>query len=430
MTASPLPPPPPGGRSVLFLQGLATAFFARLGAALAARGHRVHRVNFNAGDRLFWPRPGAIDFNGRPADWPGALDRLLAERTVTDLVLFSDCRPLHAAAIPVARARGCAVHVFEEGYLRPGWITLERDGVNAHSTLPRDPAWYIAEARALPPEPPEAHLGGRFLRRAAEDVAYNTAALLGRRRFPHWRTHRPLHPFHEYAGWVLRGARRPLTRPLSALRLRRLAAGEAPYYVFPLQLDGDYQIRHHSPYASLREAITEVVGSFARHAPREARLVVKGHPLDNGLTPWGLVTRRAARAAGVADRVDFVAEAPFGPLLGPARGIVTVNSTAGGQGLDTGKPVVALGRALYDMPGLTWQGGLDAYWTAAGPPDPALVAAFRRVLIDRCLIRGGFFSEAGIRIGVAAAVARLEGRRAGAIGAEAAAAAPRLASAA
>ncbi|MBW8271477.1 capsule biosynthesis protein [Caldovatus aquaticus] len=404
-----LAPPRPVRRCFLFLQGPASAFFARLGAALAGRGHGVLRVNFNAGDRLFWPHPGALDFTGRPQDWPPALGRILRRHAVTDLVLFSDCRPLHEAAIPVARAAGCAVHVFEEGYLRPGWITLEEGGVNARSPLPRDPAWFREQARHLPPEPPEVNLSGRFLRRAAEDVAYNLAALAGRRRFPHWRTHRPWHPLHEYLGWLRRGLCRPLARAASARRLRRLAEDPAPFWLLPLQLDGDYQIRRHSPYASMRQVILEVVASFARAAPPGTRLVIKGHPLDNGLVRWGAVVREAARAAGLpADRVVYLGETLLGPLLGPARGVVTVNSTAGLQALSAGKPVVTLGHALYDMPGLTWQGRLDAFWTRAGPPDAALVDAFRRVLVARSLVRGGFFSEAGIRAGVEGAVRRLE----------------------
>lgn len=407
--AAPLPLNLPR-RCFLFLQGPASAFFARLGEALASRGHGVLRVNFNAGDRLFWPHPGALDFAGRPQDWPEVLEHILRRHAVTDLVLFSDCRPLHEAAIPVARAFGCAVHVFEEGYLRPGWITLEEGGVNARSPLPRDPAWFREEARHLPPEPPEVNLSGSFLRRAAEDVAYTLVALSGRRGFPHWRTHRPWHPLHEYLGWLSRGLRRPMARAASAWRLRRVLAEEhVPYWLLPLQLDGDYQIRRHSPYDSMRQVIFEVVGSFARAAPSGTRLVVKGHPLDNGLVRWGAVVRQAARAAGLpADRALYLGEAPFGPLLGPARGVVTVNSTAGLQALAAGKPVVTLGHALYDLPGLTWQGRLDAFWTDAGAPDAALVDAFRRVLVARSLIRGGFFSEAGIRAGVESAIRRLE----------------------
>jgi capsular polysaccharide export protein len=395
-------------RSFLFLQGLATHLFARLGDALVKRGHAVHRVNFNAGDRLFWRRPNATDFTGRPEDWPAALVALMQAHRVTDLVMFSDCRPLHVAAIEVARRRGIDAWVFEEAYLRPGYITLEQGGVNANSPLPRDPARIRAMAQGLPPAAPETLSGGSFLRRASDDVRYNIANLLGRGRFPHWRTHRQWNAFHEYAGWLWRGARRPVLRAGARRRLAALQAWPGPVYVLPLQLEGDFQLRLHSPFASLRDAIELIVRSFAAHAPRNAALAVKGHPLDNGLTDWGRVAQRTAAEAGVADRLLWLPELPFGPVLAPAAGVVTVNSTAGLQSLREGKRVVVLGRALYDMPGLTFQGGLDRFWTEASPPDPALVDALRRVLAAQCLIRGGFFHEDGINEAVTNAAARLD----------------------
>src|SRR6201984_3843285 len=63
------------GRGFLFLQGMATRFFERLGQALIERGHAVYRVNFNGGDRAFWRLPGAVDFCGRPGEWPEVLER-------------------------------------------------------------------------------------------------------------------------------------------------------------------------------------------------------------------------------------------------------------------------------------------------------------------------------------------------------------------
>jgi capsular polysaccharide export protein len=395
-------------RSFLVLQGLATHFFVRLGDALAARGHAVHRVNFNAGDRLFWRRPNATDFAGLPEDWPAALDALVAAHGVTDLLMFSDCRARHVEAIALARRRGIAAWVFEEAYLRPGYITLEQGGVNANSPLPRDPARILAMARGLPPAAPETASGGSFLRRASDDVRYSIANLAGRRAFPHWRTHRQWNAFHEYAGWVWRGLRRPLRQAAARRRLAALQAWPGPVFVLPLQLEGDFQLRLHSPFASLRDAIGRIVASFAAHAPADALLAVKGHPLDNGLTDWGRVAERAAAAAGVAERLLWLPELPFGPVLAPAAGVVTVNSTAGLQSLREGKPVVVLGRALYDMPGLTFQGGLDRFWTEAAPPDARLVEALRRVLAAQCLIRGGFFHEAGIDEAVGNAVDRLE----------------------
>jgi capsular polysaccharide export protein len=395
-------------RSFLFLQGLATHLFVRLGDALAARGHAVHRVNFNPGDALFWKRPTASDYTGTDEAWPAALAALIAVHGVTDILMFSDCRPRHAAAVRQAKACGIRCWIFEEAYLRPGYITLERDGVNAHSPLPRDPRQILAMARGLPPAVPETQSGGSFLRRASDDVRYNLHNLALRRRFPHWRTHRPWNPFHEYAGWLMRGARRPWRVAAARRRLARVQSWRGPVFVLPLQLEGDYQLRLHSPFAGLGEAIATIVASFATHAPRDALLAVKGHPLDNGLTDWGRFVMRRAAEAGVADRLAWLPELPFGPVLAPAAGVVTVNSTAGLQALREGKPVVVLGKALYDLPGLTFQHGLDRFWTGAAPPDPALVDALRRVLAAHCLIRGGFFSEAGITEAVGNAVARLE----------------------
>ena len=401
-----------GGRSFLFLQGLATEFFVRLGDALILRGHSVRRVNFNAGDALFWQRSGSFDYTGQPADWPRLLDGLILAHGVTDLVVFGDCAPLHAAAIPVAQLRGATIWVFEDGYLRPGYATLEQDGVNGNSALPRDPQRLLRLAAALPPAMPETRSSHSLRRRALDDIRYTWANLLGRGRFPHWRTHRPWNPFREYAGWAWRGLWRPPVMLGARLRQRRILAQTRPIFLFPLQLEGDTQIRIWSPFHSMAEAVEQVIGSFARCAPLGAQLIVKGHPLDNGLVSWNGLTRRLAKRHGVADRVHYLSEVAYTPLLAASRGVVTVNSTAGLQALREGKPVVTLGTAIYDLPGLTWQKGLDSFWIEATPPDMTLVDALRRVLAAHCLIRGGFFGEEQIRVGIECAVERMTVREA------------------
>ena len=133
---------PTARRRFLFLQGPIGPFFSRLGQRLSRDGHAVHRINLHGGDRLFWRLPGALDYRGDGADWPQFFSECVSHWHVTDLLLFGDCRPLHRAAIEVAAARGIRVHVFEEGYLRPNWVTLEEGGVNANSSLERDPQRY------------------------------------------------------------------------------------------------------------------------------------------------------------------------------------------------------------------------------------------------------------------------------------------------
>ena len=94
-------------------------------------------INISGGDLRDWP-DGAVDFRGHFSEWPAYADRYLRQHEVTDILLFGDCRPYHVSALGIAELRNVRTHVLEEGYLRPDWMTLEREGVNAHSTLGRD----------------------------------------------------------------------------------------------------------------------------------------------------------------------------------------------------------------------------------------------------------------------------------------------------
>ncbi len=395
-------------RGFLFLQGMATRFFERLGRTLADRGHAVHRVNFNGGDRAFWRLPGAVDFGGREHEWPEFLERLVVGRGISDIILFGDCRPLHRAAIRFAETRLLRLHVVEEGYLRPDWITFEEGGVNGHSSLPRDPGWYRERARSLPAWQDPPPVPGSFRRRAVEDVLFTMASMAGVWRFPYYATHRPYHQLIEYAGWLRRLALKRQAERRAAAAIEGLPDGPDPLFFFPLQLDCDYQVRVHSPFRAMHLAIEHVLSSFAAHAPRAARLIVKLHPLDSGLVDWTALTGHLAVELGIADRVTVLDGGDLGKMLTRKPAVVTVNSTVGSLALACGLPVIALGKAVYDIAGLTFQGELREFWTAPTPPDAALFDAFRRVLAARCLIPGSFFNETGLTIAVDAAVERLE----------------------
>ena len=399
---------PLASRNILLLQGLMGPLFRRLGQALRRDGYGVHKVNFNGGDRLFWRLPNGIDYRGSPTEWPAALASLIADRQITDVVLFGDCRPMHMAAISVCRDLHIPVHVFEEGYIRPDWVTLELGGVNGHSTLPRDPAWYRAEAAALPPAPEHLPVPSSFRRRATEGLLYNAADVLTRWRYPYWENHRPWHPLVEGMGWT----RRLLRRKVAAARTQEvLAAIEAsgdPYMIFPLQLDSDAQIRLHSSFAGIADALRLVIASFAANAPPEMRLVVKEHPLDNGVRDWRHETAALAELYGLSDRVDYLEGGDIVAVAQRSRGMVTINSTSGTLALALDVPVIALGEAVYDIEDITFQGPLDDFWRDPGTPDAETFAAFRRVLIDRCLVAGGFFSEEALAKLIPGVIARIE----------------------
>lgn len=392
----------------LFLQGQISHFFAELGCALYRRGHAVHRIHFNSGDARFWALPGAVSFRGTAADWPDFFTARLAEWGITDVILFGDCRPRHVMAISLARARGMRVHVFEEGYLRPDFVTLERDGVNGHSPLPRDAAFYRQAALRLPVAVRPQSIQASFLRRAVEDIAYNLVALLGRWRFAASGTHRPWSPFTEYLVGARRFPLKLLTRRSTVEKANAIATAGRPYFLFPLQLDADTQIRFHADVGGMAGAIARVLDSFAAQADAATRLVITEHPLDYGPVDMRDVVRAQVQRLGLKERVVFLRGGSPECLLRQACGVVVVNSTMGIAALAAGVPVLTLGRALYDLPGLTAQQGLDAFWSAPPVPDAELFDAFRRVLTARTQINGGFHSRQGIALAVQGAVVRLE----------------------
>lgn len=398
-------------RRFLFLQSVPGPFMHQLGRALAARGHGVSRVNFNGGDKLDWPALPSIDFTQRPADWPAFLQRRLLEDAPTDMVLTGDCRPLHKVAIELARRRGIAVHVFEEGYFRPDWVTLELGGVNGYSRLPRSAAAYQVAADLLPPQKPATHVPPKVGSRVRFCVPYAMACMGLWPRFPHYATHRGWSLPHEAWGWIKRAIRSPLARWRSDAAVRRAFDAKGGFFVLPIQMDNDSQILCHSELGGMMHAIRLVVGSFARHAPADAMLAVKEHPLDNGIIDWRGVTRAAARDAGIPDRVVSIEDCDLQHLLDHARGMVTINSTSATFALATGVPVIALGRAVYDLPGLTHQGTLESFWRDPVYPDPDLFDAFRRVVPHACLLRGDFFTAEGVSRAVADALPRLEACR-------------------
>lgn len=390
-------------RCFLFLQGPPGPFFRQLGDALRCAGHAVLRVNFNGGDRLDWRAP-AIHFRQGAEAWPDAVETLIQRHKVTDLVLFGDCRPLHRAAISVAAEHRVTVHVFEEGYVRPDWVTLEQNGVNGHSPLPRDAEYYCRTAIRLAPVPALPPVPASFTQRAREAFAYYGASTALALRFRHYRSHRPFRVPVEAAGWLRRFARHPLARWRSR-RVRRALA--ASYFAVPLQLDSDYQLRVHSPFEGMESAIGAILASFAAHAPAGPMLVFKEHPLDNGLHNWRKWIGARAAELGIADRVRYLEHADIAPLVAHAQGVVTVNSTTGTLALAAGVPVKVLGRAVYDVPGITHQGPLDGFWAAPGQPQVEIFAAFRRVLAHHCLLRGGFSSREGRALLIEPAVTRM-----------------------
>ncbi len=388
------------GKRFLLLQGPHGPFFARLRRMLVRSGAEVWRVGFNRGDHVFWPdRASYIPYRGRAEDWPATLDALLAEKGITDLVLYGDTRPIHARAVALAKARGLTVHVFEEGYLRPYWITYERGGSNGHSRLMETSVAAMREALAqadmdLPDAPAR---WGDMRQHMFWGALYHWFVLTGFWTYREFRPHRALTVRQEF--WLY--CKRLALLPAHALERRiaqwRIRFGGFPYHLVILQLEHDASFREHSPFATMSEFLALVTEGFARGAPPHHHLVFKAHPLEDGRVPVKQEIARLARQHGVTGRVHFVRGGKLAVLLNHARSALTVNSTAGQQALWRGLPLRAFGRAVYSKPEFVSTQPAERFFAQPSRPDTRAYRDYRHYLLETSQVAGGFYSSRGRR---------------------------------
>lgn len=378
------------GRRVLMLQGPIGPFFCRLSRDFENIGAFVFKVNFNGGDWLFYLRH-SISYRGTLEEWPAFFENIVIEHRIDDVLLFGDCRPVHLAIRKIAMKRNIRIGVFEEGYVRPDYVTFELFGVNANSSLPRKADFYLN--RALCSLPPHENVGKTYWHMAVWAVLYYLASAILTPLFPHYVHHRPL-TLMELFPWIRSVWRKLYYRGKEQEIHGYLTKGlGGRYFLVPLQVHSDSQLLVHSEFDSVHDFIKGVVDSFTRHAPQEFLLVIKHHPLDRGYYDYSRLIRDLAKVYHIENRLFYIHDQHLPSLIKNARGIVVVNSTVGYSALLHGKPVKCLGAAFYDIAGLTFQGTLDQFWLNATTAKPArpLFQSFHKYMITRSQLNGSFY---------------------------------------
>jgi len=394
-------------RSFLLLQGVSSPFFSRLATALIEQGHRVHKVSFNAGDAVYWLPRTSTWFGQDLSVLPEFLHKLYAKHGITDQVVFGDRRPVHVAALKQARLNSVRNHVFEEGYFRPNLVTLEREGVNARSQLPRSTEWFVRAAQRIPTQPLLKNFNSRLRLRALHDIAYQASGVLNRLLFPKYRSHQNMSAVVEYAGYIQRSRLLKLLAPVHTRVIENLIAQRTPYFFVPLQLNSDSQVRDHERFHTMQLMLKHVLQSFAQYAPAGTLLVIKNHPLDTGWEHYDRVVLNLEQQFGLTDRVLYVETGDLATLLKHAKGTVTLNSTVGYVSLEQGCPTLCLGDPQYNLPGLTNQQNLAQFWGMPVAPEAELFQSFKRVVVHSTQVYGGFYCPPSIAQAVQGSCERL-----------------------
>lgn len=392
-------------RRILLLQSPLGDFFAKLSDWLAQGGSQVYKINLNQGDELFYPnhRANTHQYTGTLADFEQYLCEFVAQHGIDAVVCFGDNRPYHRIAKYVCQAQPeISFWVFEEGYFRPFWVTLEQDGVNAYSPLPRDAHFFARQVSQLKQkfyQEPTSVKGG-FLPMAKLAIRYYWAMYLGRKKFPYYQHHRFHEIRHYIKTWTISGLRRAYYALAERSFEQKIKQGQfGRFFVLPLQVFNDSQIRIHSDFPSVREFMVHVLESFAHHAPDDTQLLIKHHPMDRGFVDYyDDIQTVIAKYPHLIGRIHYVHDVPLPVFLRYGVGMVTLNSTSGLSALIHNMPVKVLGRAHYDMANLTDQQNLADFWHKPQKPNATLFEAYRLYHVNITQISGSYYSQVNLPV--------------------------------
>lgn len=380
---------------ILLLQGPLGPFFADFADWLRqTHGKEVFKVNFNGGDQLFYPETEQVfNYTQSKVAFEDYVIQLLEAHQIDAVVCFGDCRAYHRIAKQVCEKHRNkpAFWVFEEGYLRPHYITFEKSGVNGFSLLSKHPDVYRNAYIHLPvPMPPETVASG-FRPMAWQATRYYIALYRQRGQFPYYRHHRQNKFWVYAAAWVRSGLKKVYCHYSEQSFIKKIRRGDlGDFFVVPLQVHNDSQVRVHSDIKSVAAFLRTVLFSFSRHAPMTSQLVIKHHPMDRGFVNYQKLIQKFIRHYHLEGRIHYVFDVPLPELMRQGKGMVLLNSTSGLSAMIHHMPVKVLGHAHYDMAGLTDQQPLATFWHVPVPPNSTLFNAYRLYLLHRTQLNGNF----------------------------------------
>lgn len=377
------------GKNVLLLQGPVGTFFHRLAIKMEKNKTKVFKLNFNGGDFLFYPSGKRCKCDEK--DLENFYENFFKEKKTDAIVMYNDCRLIHAKAIKVAKELGIGIWIFEEGYLRPYCITFEKDGVNANSSLPRDKNFYLSCNISTKESIKEIPGGFKFM--AFSTFLYWFFSFLLAPFFNNKLHHRTLYPF-EFLFWFRSLYRKYLYKFTEKKLNQKIYSLEKKYFLAILQVYNDTQIKHHYK-KSIEEFIEELILSFANHARAKSYLVFKHHPMDRGYRNYSKLINGLSQKYHVEGRIFYVHDTYLPTLLKNALGCITINSTVGLSAILEGCPTKVCGNAFYNFEGLAYPKKLQFFWREAHAykPNPSLVINFKNYLLNTNQFNGNFYKN-------------------------------------
>lgn len=374
-------------KNILLLQGPIGPFFNYFAKKLSLQNNRIFKINFNGGDFIFYPFK-SVNYTKSFKNYKDFIKEFYLKNNIEIIFCYNDTRKIHKCAIEIAKELDIEVYVFEEGYLRPNFITLEKDGVNANSKMSKDANFYKKynfknkEINNL--------LKYSFYKMCFYTFIYYLFSFIFSFYFNNKNHHRTLKPSESFY-WIRHYIRLKKYKISDA----KISLENKKYFLCVLQVFNDTQVKIHYEKKCIKKFIISVIKSFIKNADNNTYLVFKHHPMDIGYVDYSKVMKKFAKKFNIEDKIIYLHSGHLPTLLTNASGCVVANSTVGLSSIAYSCPTIVLAKAIYNIEGLAYQDTLDSFWSNALKfnVDKQLYEKYKNYLLNTNQINGSFYED-------------------------------------
>ena len=375
----------------LFLTGPIGTFFARLSNYLEDNKVRTYKISFPLYEYGF-PKSRLIKFDQDIYLFKNYLKKIIIDKEIKHIFMYGNVLIPHRQALVLVEELKeediyVNTHIFELGYLRPNFVTLESKGINYSSSFIKSREFYLKQDLYKFFPIPKKHARFR-IRKIWKTISFINHSFKNYKivNKEHKLQPKPIYIWYQIKGFFLKYYFR-----LNEYKIKKKCFVEDKFFIVILQVSTDSQITEGSDIKHNKSFIYKVIKDFAK-ANIDCNLVFKHHPRDRGYTNYLRQIEKLSQEFGVHNKVFYLHDCFLSKIFqnSNCKGTVLINSTVGYQSLYHSVPLKSLGIAPYNMEGLSDQKNLVSFFKNPLTVDRLLFNKFYKYILENSQINGNF----------------------------------------
>ena len=375
----------------LFLMGPIGTFFARLSNYLEENNVRTYKILFPLHEYGF-NQSRIIKYDQNINYFKKFLSKTLINYEIKHIFMYGNVLIPHKQALDLVKelkteGKNINTHIFELGYLRPNFVTLENEGINYNSSLIKSRQFYLKQDSFSDLPIPKKHARFR-IRKIWKTISFINHSFKNYKivEKDHKLQPKPIYIWFQIKGFILK-----YFFFFTEYKLKNYFLGKN-YFLVILQVSTDSQLTEGSDFKDNKKFIYKVIKDFAEANPNGVNLVFKHHPRDRGYTNYFNQIKKISNEFDVFNKVFYFHDYFLSKLFqNPnCKGTVLINSTVGYQSLYHSVPVKSLGITPYNIEGLSDQQDLTSFFRNPSTVDRLLFKKFYKHVMENSQINGNF----------------------------------------